>query len=443
MLLALAMVVSTAAEPAEPFATPTPVAITATVSQDTRMALPSDAGAYLERARTIVGARVEAQPSASARLVGDARFVWLGETQAGDVASLADRAKVDPFRLEADALFAEWHGGRGWLRFGRQTVRWGSGLLVNPTSTVGPIDLEDPLRYAQPMGTEMMRGNLALGRGVHVEALWVPLFRPPLLAPIDARTAMLRSGDAQAVALASDPSWTIDVTSSAPAPPSLASNSQAAARVSGSLLGVDLAASAYRGRAELPQLGSATLTADLATKTLSGDATLVYPRVSVLGLDAATTLPLDVGAFAEVAWNEATPFTRTVTVNGFTQTSRELAKPWTRAAAGLDRTFSTNTYVAAEYLRGFVDELGLDQQHDYVLAIADQALLRDRLHVHGVAILATKDDSLLLSPSLDWNAADALTLSLGGWLSTGGRAQILGSNRIGPPIVIGKASISF
>jgi len=135
--------------------------------------------------------------------------------------------------------------------------------------------------------------------------------------------------------------------------------------------------------------------------------------------------------------------TYSVVIAGTPAEAAAVAKPWLRAAAGLDRTFSSNTYLAAEYLRGFVDEFGADQQHDYLLAIADQPLFRDRLHAHAIAIVAAKDDSLLFSPSLDWSAADALTLSLGGWLSTGGRTQILGSNRIGPPIVLGKASISF
>jgi hypothetical protein len=421
------------------------------VEEDVRPAFPGDgATPFFERARTILGARLEAIPSANVRAVGDARFLWEGATRASDLGGLSDRARLDPYRLEADALFVERNHlvRTGWIRFGRQTVRWGSGLVFNPTSTIGPVDLEDPLRFGQPMGTEMARASLPLGP-LRVEAVGVPLFRPAFLPPIDSRTALARSGDPAAEAIARDPTWTIDVTASDPPLDGELGNAQGALRLSGTVPWIDLelAGSAYVGRTPLPAIGSADLTADLVAKTLTGNVTLVHPRLAVYGLDGNLQIPAGplgaIGAWSEGAWVVPVPYTQTLTANGSTSTSRALEKAYYRGTTGLDHTSDSGLYVAVEYLRGFLDELGAGAQHDYAFAIVQRPFFRERLTARFFGGLSLDDHSLLAAPELAWSAGDSLQLSLGGYAGLGDEPKKFARANIGPPLAVVRARLSF
>jgi hypothetical protein len=429
------------------------------VEQDGREGFPHDGSTFLERNRSILGARFELTPSAESnvRAVGDGRFLWLGNAQAQVPDELSVRGKTAPYRIDGDALFAEVSrigGTTARLRAGRQSIRWGSGLLFNPTTVVNPPDLEDPLRFGSPMGTEMLRADASAG-GVHAEAVFVPAFRPALLPQIDSRAALSLAGNSAASAIAADPSWTIAIDARGPGPRPTFDNAQEAVRVSGRIpvplaiggSGVDAAAMFYRGRTAIPQLATADLTADFVAKSLTGTATLDYPRIEVFGGDLAwqVDLPLLGGAaaWAEGAWVVPEPRARTVTVNGSTAVTTDFRASYPRAVAGADHTTAGGFYLALEYVRGFVNEFGAPAQGNYAFAIADRPLFRERLHVRLVGGLSLDDRSALLAPQIDWTVADAVTVTIGGYGGIGLASSKFGNALTGPPVAFARARLSF
>ena len=422
------------------------------LEEDVRAGFPERGGVFVERARSAAAVRAEAKPARDVRAVLDARFLWLGDSRDASQAQLSDAAARDPYRIDADALFVEADrlaGTRVRLRAGRQTIRWGSGLLFNPTSLVNPPDLEDPLRYGAPLGTEMIR--LEWLGPVHVDAIAVPRFRPALLPVVSPRNALASSGIPAAVALARDPAWSIDVGSLATSPPPTADDAQGALRLSAKIPVVDIDASltGYAGRTPIPQLRSADLTADFAAKTLTGTATFDYPRVAAGGADLATQIPLgslgDVGAWFEGAWIVPTPMRRDVIANGVTTTTREFEDPYLRVATGIDRTTAAGLYVNLQFVRGFPEEFGKQSQGNYAVGVFDLPLFRERVHARLVAACELgrgNRTSGLLSPEIAWSR-EALTISLGGFGGIGTDDTKFGGPLTGPATAFGRARVSF
>lgn len=422
------------------------------LEEDVRAGFPERGGVFVERARSAAAVRAEAKPARDVRAVLDARFLWLGDSRDASQAQLSDAAARDPYRLDADALFVEADrlaGTRVRLRAGRQTIRWGSGLLFNPTSLVNPPDLEDPLRYGAPLGTEMIR--LEWFGPVHADAIAVPRFRPALLPAVSQRDALASSGIRSAVTLARDPAWSIAVDTLATAPPPTADDAQGALRLSAKIPVVDVDASltGYAGRTPIPQLRAADLTADFAAKTLTGTATFDYPRITAEGVDLATQIPLgalgDFGAWFEGVWVVPTPMRRDVIANGVTTTTREFADPYLRVATGIDRTMATGLYVNLQFVRGFPEEFGKRAQGNYAVGVFDLPLFRERVHARLVAACELgrgNRTSGLLSPEIAWSR-DALTISLGGFGGIGADDTKFGGPLTGPATAFGRARVSF
>lgn len=407
------------------------------VEQDTRVGIPRDDAAFVERNRSAVGLRGEVKPAAKVRGVVDTRLLYLGEGE--------------DFRLEADALFLEVErlgGAPLRIRAGRQVVRWGSGLVVNPTSTIGPSDFEDPLRFGQPIGTEMLRGDLTIA-GVRLEGVFVPRFTGSRLPPIDARDALRASGNPIAESIADDEAWDVDLDLRVHRPDAELDNAQGAVRIAGTLpaVGVDLAASWYTGRTSIPQPRRVELNADFVAQTLDGAILLDHPGMHAWGADARGEIPAGplgtIGAWAEAAWIQPIPMERVVIGNGMETRTREFEDDYARAAIGLDYTTSGGTFLGAQWSRGFLDEFGADAQGDYVVAVVDRALFRDRVRVRIVGFGSLDDESVLFAPDVAWSAADAVTLSLGAYAGIGDRDSKFAGPLAGAPVVIARARLSF
>ena len=449
--VALALLVDSSGAPAEaaaPVPTPTPFTVAGSVDSDVRWDFPHGIpkNAALERARSTLAVRAEAQPADRIRAVLDARVQWLGEPATSDSSALTTQSARDPIRVDADALFAEISRGPIRFRAGRQTIRWGSGLLFNPTSVISPPDLEDPLRYASPLGNEMLRAEVKLGP-LRLDAIGVPRFRPALLPPVSSRDVLRRSGVPAAITIADDPSWTIDLAAANAFPPANDSGSHGA-RLSARIpaLSLDASVMGYYGFTPVPQLGSADLAVDPVEHTLSGTVTLVYPRTAVAGVDLAAQIPLgrygSLGAWFEGTWNKAQAWDQIVTINGSPATTRALEDPWTRAAAGVDHTTEGGLYASLQWVRGLPDETGADATRDYALLIAERPFARERFKARMVGAIALKDGSALAGPEVS-ASFDALTFSLGAYGGHGSDTQVLSERRLGPPILRFHALLAF
>lgn len=397
-----------------------------------------------ERIQTVGALRVEGAWEDGFRVVADGRVIHRGE--GGERAEIGERTPLWPWRVDGDALFVEGRSGGTWVRIGRQSVRWGKGLVANPVSLVSPPDLEDPLRFGSPRGAEMVR-VLAPTGPVTLELIALHSFRPALLPAIDVRDALANSGEPVAENLARDPSWTIELRPDDRLPEPSFREMPLAARVSGSLpwLGAEVAASWYRGRAPVPEVSGADLQVDLAERRLSGDLRLTYPRLQSVGAEAVAEVPLPlleaIAVFGEAAWVVPEGFTRTVTTPLGEDRERLGEDPYARGTLGAER--AGETYVAVEWSRGFLDEFGADRQGDYLFAVAERRFLRETVKLRVVAGHCLDDGSRVLAPDLEWSPRDALALAVGGYAGFGGSRSKFAGPLAGDRVALARIRASF
>jgi len=108
--------------------------------------------------------------------VADLAIVFSGRRNEDEFSDLTQRAKVDPWYFESDALYVEIFNfvldGID-LRLGRQIVEWGVADRFNPTSVVNPYDLEDPIDFGRQMANEMV--VLSINPPWYVEGEEIPI----------------------------------------------------------------------------------------------------------------------------------------------------------------------------------------------------------------------------------------------------------------------------
>ena len=102
------------------------------------------------RNQNILKTRLEAT-SGKFSGVAELDFVMIGlPDPVTGLSALSSRRTLDPFRIEAHAMYIE---GRDILvkgldfRFGQQLVQWGVGDQFNPTNTLNANHVEDPLLF--------------------------------------------------------------------------------------------------------------------------------------------------------------------------------------------------------------------------------------------------------------------------------------------------------
>ncbi len=265
------------------------------------------------------------------RGVVDVDLVYLGRSP--DVASLgdlSDRTVVEPFRVEAHALYVEAvdliTDGLD-LRIGQQVVSWGVGDQFNPTNTLNAEDLEDVLLFGTQQANLMAKLDYTIPDWVQATALVIPVFRPALLprsaplavAAID-RLPMIDPAVRQRIhveqAVTSDAlagvlgpavagRFPTRVTEVRPVLPALSfENLQLGARLATTVFEHDLALSWYRGFDDFPQaiqnlteqsIGAACDpddASDCVAGLLGTQVTLSYPRIQVLGLNMSGELDI-------------------------------------------------------------------------------------------------------------------------------------------------------
>jgi len=264
--------------------------------------------------------------------VAEVDFVWRGYTnELNELGDLFLREELEPYRLEAHALYVEaadlFTEGLD-LRVGQQLIMWGKGDQFNPTNTLNANDLEDKLLFGEQRANLMVRLDYTfipggLGEDTEDEPLWdsftltavlIPIFKPALLP-----TSGLLGVAASDRLPFTDPGlrhrvhtekwlsqtlykWPTVVTSADPDEPEMSlDNMQYAFRFSGTAGDVDIALSYYYGRTDFPQPYRNVTTldqtvpsgcdlknpSDCARGLIKTDVSLTYPRIHVLGFNIA------------------------------------------------------------------------------------------------------------------------------------------------------------
>ncbi len=435
-------------------------------------------------------------PNEHIQIVGDVEPVFLGVAQAQELGDLATRSMLTPFHVESDAAYVALLDLLPGLdiKVGRQILVWGTADKFNPTNNLNPDDLEDRPLFTEPIANQMVVVDVApWGDKVWFEGVYIPLFYPALLPP-SASAALkdpqspvpfaeysdLRTIDALQQRLDANEALVPKVKGHIVQPKPSFRNSQAAFKIGWSFWEVDMSLSYYYGRHDIPTPVNVESTqirpSDPAVTPpeqlhaeccFVSDAFLEYPRMQVVGYDFAAQLPFlgDLGIWGEMGLfiperkTLRIEFPIPILVDGELRTEIEgvtiRKTPFVKATAGMDYTFGKHVYVQAQYLRGFIDEFGVDHIGNYLVAGTDLIFFGRHLifRLFGVVdfptgrkdFLGRKDKgSAVLFPEIlmvpPWGF---LTFELGGFVFLGDETTKFGQKATGSSIVFLKATGQF
>ncbi len=415
----------------------------------TDLRLFADDSLAFERSETTGNVRLEARLDPHIAAVGDVSLVLSERGDGPDTfAALSERARLDPFWIESNALFVELIDVPEGLdiRIGRQAIIWGSADRFHPVSNLNPLDVEDPTVFGAVLPNEMVsldfRPDWEAGcedeepwlSELRLQLVFVPFFKPASpprsagLAFTDKRVFRERADTPLTLdlvekqdVLEANNGWHFAFEPTVSLPERTLDNSMFGARLAGRLFDVDLGLTYFRGFDDFPR--AETIVADTtALPEVGVTVGLSYPRVQVLGIDMATSLDfLDgLGLWAEVGITFHDALHRIISTGpqiGINAVERELAEGYfVKAVAGIDYTPVHWLYLNVQYLHGFVDEFGADDLENYLVAGADIKFDNDRFLLRFFNIFNLDDGSYVLYPRFTFKPWQSGELSLGAFL---------------------------
>jgi hypothetical protein len=368
---------------------------------------PTGLRAGIERFETTFGGAVEAAADQWTAII-DAQVVAAASTEARSLADLSRRDSVAPVSLEVNELAVSlWDVGVDGLdlKLGHQVVQWGVGDQFNPTNTLNPEMMDDPLRFGEQLPNAMIRADYSMGAVWTLSGVLVPIFRPASLPATSGiglsfldRIPVLENDvrrDLQAKqALSAELGYpTIVDEARLLLPDQTLENMAGMIRVGGAIGMTDIAVSWYTGRTDMPQAvrnyttiaHSPVCHPSQSDKCINGymltQADLAYPRMHVAGLNAAGELDVlgdapPIGWRVEAAWvmPERTVIVldnEDLDIAGIVQPAGEMAyglggerptvvsdQPYAKWTIGLDYTIGKALYVNAQWVHGMADEFG-------------------------------------------------------------------------------------
>jgi hypothetical protein len=355
-------------------------------------------------------------PNKHVQIVADAEPVLMGMSMARELDDLANPQMTQRFHMESDAAYIALTDIAPGLdiKLGRQIVVWGTADKFNPTNNINADDLEDRPLFTEPIANQMAVVDYApLGDKLYLQGVYVPLFTPALLppsaalglrdpfaeAPYASRTERDKITYLQEDWLPRNSKFVPEVYGHVLHPENAFRNGQVAFKLGSKLGEVDLSASYYYGRHDIPvpQTETTTMLAPLDASPapangyyFRADIDLVYPKMQVIGLDFATQIPFlgNMGLWGEAALIIPRAHTLTIDIplpGGLDVTPKDdtMVKetsivgysikptPFVKATVGFDYTFGKHVYVQAQYLRGFINEFGAGHIGNYVVGGTD------------------------------------------------------------------------
>jgi hypothetical protein len=390
------------------------------------------------------------------RGVADVEMVSYGFSDLRDLDSSTLRDRVDPYFFEFHAAYVDISNVvKGLdLRIGRQVVPWGAADKFNPVSNLNTLDLSDPLMFGRALANNMVRIDYSPIPDLSFTAVVIPTFRPaqlprtaplalldPLRPPPLGDPALIEIIDQDRNLLLGLSRGRLRVEPAALLPEISFANTQVGLRAAYKLFEQDVAISYYRGRFGVPVPAWSVVAGTLDDPVVR--AGVVYPRVDILGVEAAGSIEKlgGLGYWAEAAVNfpeqvetafydnalkprpdigplieiEYQPVPGGGYQRGYLSPEKPgraplrpyvVSKtPFVKATVGADYTLAGGKiYLNLQYVHGFIDEFGSGRAArpraepgapirfesklgDYLVGGMDLKLLRDRLLLRLFAVL--------------------------------------------------------
>ncbi|MFT6146777.1 MAG: hypothetical protein ACJAZO_005172 [Myxococcota bacterium] len=327
------------------------------------------------------------------------------------------------------------------LRVGQQRFAWGTGLGIQPTDVVNPVDLRDPTRFDQRLGTPAVSLLWAKGKA-NLEVVYTPLFRPARM-PVEVNVVDSAAELFDVSDIGGEGVEIGDFESRTVFPDGRIGFAGVGGRFAFATRAVDVSVMAYNGYDSIPQAGGDARIIGFQTDNDRVDigVPLLYPELFIAGGDLRAPLPGDLGFWAEgvAIFPERTtvsssrdqlenlvrigtldevpdPLPETVVQNG---------RVYPRTVVGIDRAFG-RVLVSAQWIHGLPTERSAPDVRDYAalgagIAISDVTRLDLSAISDFEGVLGTADLSVL--------HRDAATLTLGTTVITGASGSALGDLR--------------
>jgi len=265
------------------------------------------------------------------------------------------------------------------LRAGRQRIAWGAADKLNPTDNLNPYDLEDVWDFGRHLGSNSIKLDYFI-KDFTLSGIFIPTFTPSLAPPQSLIQAFMPEiGFPESIQSNGSTIFLKynNIRDSLVLPHREIKNSIFGFKLAKSIGAFNTSLSYMDGRDILPT----PFQTEIIPLSLIGDTIKIdvfsqikYPRMRVLGLDAAGSL-LNIGVWAEAAvfFPEKTINNTTMTLMGLTLMNTDSItvddKPYLKIAAGMDYTFTNGCYLNIQYLHGFIHEKGKDLNDYYVMAL--------------------------------------------------------------------------
>jgi len=439
-------------------------------------------------------------PNKHVQVVGEVDPVLMGTNQSRELDDLASQVYIQRFHLESRAAYVALTDIAPGLdiKVGRQIVVWGTADKFNPTNNINADDLEDRPLFTEPIANQMAVIDYAPLRDrdkLYFQGIYVPLFFPALLPPSAAaglkdpyaETPFVNQSELGKITylqedyLPKNPKLVPQVFGHVEMPENKFSNGQFAFKMGSRLGEVDISASYYYGRHDIPMPVEAKTTMTHAlndgTEPADGyyfrsDVRLIYPKMQVIGLDFATQVPFlgNMGLWGEAALIipeakqfhidlpplpgggvDVTPNDNMANPEAFIAGPAVKKQPFVKATAGFDYTFGKHVYVQAQYLRGMINEFGAGHIGNYILGGTDLIFFGRKLVFRAFGLVdlpgnnpKSKGPSGVIAPALlfapPWGYVN---FELGSFALLGGDKTYFGQKATGSSIVYFKVIGSF
>ncbi len=439
-------------------------------------------------------------PNKHVQIVGDAEPVLMGVSQAQELDDLASQVYLQRFHMESDAAYVALTDLAPGLdiKVGRQIVVWGTADKFNPTNNINADDLEDRPLFTEPIANQMVVFDYAPLRDrdrLYLQAVYVPLFFPALLPPSAAlglkdpyaetpfvnQTELAKITYLQEDYLPKNPKFLPQVFGHVQMPDKTFANGQFAFKLGSRLGEVDLSASYYYGRHDIPLPVEAKTTMLYPINEdpppsdgvyFRSDVKLIYPKMQVIGLDFATQVPFlgNMGLWGEGALIipeaqqftidlpplpggglDVTPDDNTNNPEAFISGVAIKKQPFIKATVGFDYTFGKHVYVQSQYLHGMINEFGAGHLGNYLLGGTDLIFFGRKLVFRAFGMVdfpsnnpKSKGPSGVIAPALLFSPPwGYVNFELGSFALVGGDKTYFGQKATGSSILYLKVIGSF
>ena len=353
-----------------------------------------------------------------------------GVAQSGD---LFVREKISPLDVQIREAYVDFYGlFFPWLdlRIGRQRIAWGTADRVNPTDNLDPDDLEDIWDFGRHLGSDAVKATCYF-RGFTLSGVFIPTFTPASPPLPDWAAAFMPRLEVEG--------WKVrqvrdEVILPANNP---GDSSTLGLKVASRLGSYDFSLSYVHGRDDLPLLRDIEVE-NVTAEGLDVLARLVYPRLSILGLDMAGTWG-GAGIWAEAAafFPESVHGSTAVPLPGLgivrLDTVALSGRAYAKFVVGADYTFSSGVYLNAQLAHGFLHERG-EELGDYFLFNVEWRLVHDKLKLKPLAgCLEIREwkkmngqIAFIWTPSVEYHLSDNAEVAAGVRVIDGGEQTSFG-----------------